>query len=201
MELKDYDATKVLKVKIDDVRPNTWNPKQKNHEKVQEIKRSIELLGFKEPIQVRENEGYEIIDGEQRWTAMKELGAKFIYIYNNGIVSDTDAKDETLWWQVQVPFETITLATLVTELDDLGAEMPYSEAEILEFKQMAEFNFDQYNQEKPKDEEQGFKTLLIKMTEEQYEVIQNGLKKVIEENECSEARALELIVADYLAGV
>lgn len=200
MGLTDFEPTKIQKVKINNVRPNTWNPKEKNHEKVQDIKRSIQLLGFKEPIQVRENDGLEIIDGEQQWTAMKELGADYIYVYNNGVVSDKDAQNETLWWQIQVPFETIELAQLVTQLDNLGAEMPYSKAEIAEFKQMAEFDFSQYNQERPEDEEQGFKTLMIKMTEEQYEVIQNGIQKVKQDNECSDARALELIIADYLAG-
>lgn len=198
--VKDFDATKIKKVSIDEVRPNSWNPKVKNHAKVQDIKKSIELLGFKEPIQVRQNDGYEILDGEQRYTAMLELGAKHIYIYDNGKVDDADAKNETLWWQVQVPFETVELAHLVAELDKLNVEMPYTDKEIAEFKQMAEFDFSDYDT--PDDEsEQGFKTLSIKMTEEQYEIVRNGIDKVTREQDCSESRAIELIVADYLAGV
>lgn len=103
---------------------------------------------------------------------------------------------------MQVPFETIALAHLVAELDNLGMELPYTEAEIAEFKAMAEFNFEQYSDERPEEEEQGFKTLTIKMTDEQYEIIRSGIDNVIEHNDnCSEARALELIVADYLSGV
>lgn len=201
MELT-FDPKKLKVVSIDEVFPNPWNPKEKNHKKVEDIKKSIELHGFKAPVQVRNNEGkYEIVDGEQRWTAMKELGAKQIVIYDNGVMSDEDAKNETLWWQVQVPFETISLANLVTELDQLNLSLPYNEKEIAEFAEMSEFNFDQYDKDRPEDEgNDDIKSFVVKLTAEQYEIVTSAINQIKEDNDCSDPRALELLAADYLAG-
>lgn len=201
MELT-FDPKKLKVVGIDEVHPNPWNPKEKNHKKVEDIKKSIELHGFKAPVQVRNNEGkYEIIDGEQRWTAMKELGATQIVIYDNGVISDEDAKNETLWWQVQVPFETISLANLVTELDQLNLSLPYNEKEIAEFAEMSEFNFDQYDKERPEEEgNDDIKSFVVKLTAEQYEIVTSAIEQIKEDNDCSDPRALELLAADYLAG-
>jgi hypothetical protein len=204
MELTGYED-KIIKVAITDVLPNTWNPKEKNHAKVADIERSITKNGFKQPVQVREHPTqkgkYEIIDGEQRWTAMSNLGATHIYIYNNGVVSDEDAKSETIWWQVQVPFETISLAHLVTELSMLEMELPYNAKELAEFKEMAEFDYDKYDQERPGDEEDlEFKTFTVKLGADAYQVLMDALETIKEENDCSDARAIELMAADFIAG-
>lgn len=195
MELK-FDPANLKKVAIDEVFPNPWNPKEKDHQKVKDIEKSIKLHGFKAPIQVRSNDGrYEIIDGEQRWTAMKNLGAKEIYIYDNGEIADADAQNETLWWQVQVPFETIKLAHLVRELDEMEMELPYSKKEIADFKGMLE-------QGDGDGEGKGdVKSLNVKLSAEQFEIITRALEFVKSENECGDGRALELICADYLSGV
>jgi hypothetical protein len=196
----ELDLKKIKKVNIDDVRPNDYNPKEKNHIKVQQIKKSIELMGFKQPVQVRDNNGYEILDGEQRWTAMKELGAKEIYIYDNGKVSDEEAKAETLRWQVQIPFDEVQLAPLVVELANLNIDIPFNEEEIEDYRKITEFDFNQYNANRPDfEEEDGVKTLSIKMTEEAYNVVMRAIKKLQEDiPDAGESRAIELICADYL---
>ncbi len=194
MELK-FDPKNLKKVAIDEVFPNPLNPKEKKHMKVKDIEKSIKLHGFKAPVQVRTVDGrYEIIDGEQRWTAMKNLGATEIYIYDNGYVEDADAQNETLWWQVQVPFETIKLAQLVRELDNMDMELPYSEKEINEFKGMLE--------QEPSEKEKGdVKSMNFKLSPDQFELVQRAVEYVKQENECGDGRALELICADYLSGV
>lgn len=198
----ELDIKKIKKVNIDDVRPNSYNPKEKNHKKIEDIKKSIKLNGFKQPIQVRDNNGYEIIDGEQRWTAMRELGYKEIYIYDNGKISDEDAKNETLWWQVQIPFDEVKLAPLVVELSNLGLEVPFSTEELNDLKGLAEFDFGEYSSDRPDfEDEDGVKTLSIKMTEEAYNVIKRAIAKLQEEiPDAGEARAIELICANYLGG-
>lgn len=197
----ELDINKIKKIKIDDVRPNDWNPKEKNHARVQDIKKSIQIMGFKQPIQVRDNNGYEILDGEQRWTAMKELGAKEVYIYDNGKVTDEEAKAETLRWQVQVPFDEIELAPIAVELADMNIDIPYTEEEIENYRQMAEFDFD-YSSERPDfEDEDGVKTLSVKMTEEAYNVVMRAIAKLQEDiPDAGEARAIELICANYLGG-
>lgn len=201
MEL-EFDISKIKKVPIDEVRPNTWNPKERNEVIIDYIKNSIKQMGFKQPVSVRQNDGYEILDGEQRWTAMKEMNAEYIYIYDNGIVSDEDAKSETINWQIQVPFDNIKLAPLVIELADLGYKLPYSEIEIEEFRNLSEFDFDQYNEDKPEFDDDEVRTFSVKMSKEAYNIVLEAITKCqnIDSDNISEARAIELICADYLGG-
>lgn len=201
MEIK-FDPTKVKIVKVDEVRANTWNPKDENTEDYEKIKRGIELKGQRLPIVVRENNGYEIIDGEQRWRACKELGFGKVIIYSEGEIPDKEAKELTIWYQQQVPFNEIELASLIKDLSQYpDLEIPYSLEEIEDFKNLAEFNWDQYKTGEPEFEE-GVRTLSIKMSEGQYKIVIDAIDKVKKEIEmdCSDGRALELICGDYLSG-
>lgn len=196
MDIEAYDSSKVKKVEMSKVHPNSWNPKEKNHEKLETIEDSIRMHGFKQPIQVRTHptiEGeYEIIDGEQRYTVMDNLGAEFIYIYDNGEVADDDAQNETLWWQIQVPFEPVKLANIVESLELKGMKLPYTQKELNKIKGAVM---------KDPAAEQDKNRLNIKLTPDQYEVVMQAINFIKEENDCEDARALELLCADYLAGI
>lgn len=203
MELPEYEKN-VKKVPIDKVHPNPWNPKQKNHQKVKDIEETIKLHGFKQPVQVRthpKKKGeYEIIDGEQRWTAMKNLKATHIYIYDNGKVSDAAAQNETLWWQVQVPFETVELAHLVVELNAMEFELPYTDQEILDFKEMTGADYKEEDEKQEEKPESDFKTITFKLPLDAYGVVNQAIESIKTDYEFTEARALEMLCADYLAG-
>ena len=90
-----------LIVKIDQVVPNTWNPKEsiedseENREHYEEIKEEINKKGLFEAITVREivKDSYEILDGFHRWTACKELGYKEIRINTLGVIDDKLARE------------------------------------------------------------------------------------------------------------
>jgi len=127
-----FDETKLSVVLIDEVRPNTWNPKEADTVEYQRIKLGIQQHGLRKPIIVRENEGFEIIDGEQRWTICKELGYTKIPIYNEGELSDKQARELTIIYEQQVPFEPINFRVLIKELDDMydSIDIGYSDIEI-----------------------------------------------------------------------
>lgn len=207
----DFDPTKIKKVSIDKVIPNTWNPKEKNTKEYEKLRESIFTKGLRGAVAVRvhptKKGKYEIIDGEQRYTAAKELGYEEIHIYNEGVVDDKEAKELTIWWQQQVPFEKITEAYLVAELVEAhgieNVELPYSEAEIAQFQNLAEFKFEDYKNEDEKEPEfdGDVKTLKLTLSKEAYDIIKTAMKRVMDENSCGEARALELIAADYLSEV
>ena len=203
MELPKYEEN-IKRVEIGKVHPNSWNPKQKDHERVKDIEESIKLHGFKQPVQVRTHPTikgeWEIIDGEQRWTAMRNLGADFIYIYDNGKVSDASAQNETLWWQVQVPFETIELAHLVVELNAMEMELPYSDAEIKDFKEMVGGTTEESDDEKPEGSDTDFKSITFKLPADAYDVVKRAIDNIAKEYEFTDGRALEMLCADYLAG-
>ena len=197
----DFDFTKIKKVKITDVQANEWNPKDKDTKEYHQVVRSIKTNGLRDPIIVREVDGhYEVIDGEQRYTAAKELGYKEIYVYNEGQMSEKEAKALTIWYQVQVPFNDIDLSHLVIELADLQIELPYTDGEIADFRNMADFDFSQYKDtSEDVNQDDSIKTLSIKMMEDQYAVVMDTIKHVMNETDSNEARALELIIADYRA--
>lgn len=206
MQEKDFDPSKIIKVPIDKVEPNDYNPKEKNTKEYKNVVESIRRNGFKQPIFVREEEGndnYVIVDGEQRWTAANELGYKDIYIYNLGNISEEEAKALTIWFEVQVPFSEVELAPIVVELNKLDITLPYTDEEIVTFEKMTQFDFDAaYNEEGPQNDEldDEMKTLNIKMTPEQFETVDGAIKYIVEHEEVSEGRALELLCANGLTG-
>ena len=153
-------------------------------------------------IAVRQSkDGYEILDGEQRWTSAKELGYKEVYIYDEGKVDDIEAKALTIWWQQQVPFKQQLEYVLVSELieQDENIALPYTSEELEDMAHIdIDLNeyFEQVNQDQAPD---GMKTLKVVLGEEAYNVVMQAIAKVQAENDnISEARAVELICADFL---
>lgn len=144
-----FDPSKIKVVGIDEVRPNSWNPKDKDTEEYKKILEGIRLKGLRLPIIVRENNGFEILDGEQRWTACKELGFEKVIIYDEGQISDKEAQELTIWYQQQVPFNEIELAKVIkglaSQYNDL--ELPFTEEQIQNYIKMEDFDWNQFNQE------------------------------------------------------
>lgn len=203
-----FDPTKISKVSIDSINPNTWNPKDSGKgAEYEKVVKGMQIKGLRGFIVVREHEGsYEILDGEQRYTAAKQLGFKEMFIYNEGNISDKEAKELTILWQSQVPFDSVKEAYLVNELvleAPENIELPYSELELEEMKELAAFDFEQYANQSDDNEENdnNLKTIKIAVTLEQYEIIMNALSDIMEKDDCTESTALERMAADYLSGV
>lgn len=200
MALANYDPKNIKKVKIDEVEVNDYNPKAKETKEYQNVVKSLRINGLQQPIMVRELNGkYVIVDGEQRYTAAKELGFEEIYIYNFGEISDEDAKATTIWMEVQVPFDQIDLAPIALELHEQGFELPFTDLQLDDFKHIAEFNFDSYVAEDnlPVKDDNSVKTyqLKIKLSKEQLDEINEAIKAMVEGENIGEAHALELLVA------
>lgn len=204
-EIKDFDPDKLIKdVDIDKVVPNGWNPKEENTKEFQKIVESVKLKGLRGAIVVREHPHqknyYEIIDGQQRWGAAKANGYTKVVVYNEGQVDEKEAKEMTIWYQQQVPFQRITEAYLVDSLvQEFGleaVELPYTEKEIEDLQDLAKFNFDEFKEEEFKEEE-GFVTFAVKLSQYQYDVVDKGLKALAKENGQTTAEALVELTQDY----
>ena len=198
-----FDKNNLMMIAISDVRTNNWNPKDKETKEYKQVVKSLDVNGFMSPIVVRQvkgKDGYEIVDGEQRFTAAKELAYNTIPIYNLGYISDTDAKSKTIFAEVAVPFNEIDLSHLVVELDEASVALSYTEAEIADFRHMSEFSFDNFDDDDGEFEDNDVKTFKVVLGDEAYQIVTKAVKKVQDDNDCSEARAIELICADYLAG-
>jgi len=195
-----FDPKKLKIVDISSVVANTWNPKQENTEEYQKIKEGIRIKGLRLPIVVRERgEKFEIIDGEQRWESCRELGFEKIWIYSEGNLSDKEAKELTIWYQQQVPFDEISLAKLVSDmsLEFKDLELPFTPEKMEEFKELMEFNFDDFQKQDIHDID--FVTLTFRMQKEQAEVVHGALDRVKNGEDITDERALELICADFLS--
>lgn len=201
----DFDLKKLQVVDIETVRPNEYNPKNPDTKEFKNVVKSLKTNGLTIPIIVREdpeNKGqFIIIDGQHRYLAAKELEYKEIPIYNEGVVDEARAKQLTIFYQVQVPFSEIDLSYLVVELANLEMELPYTEQEILDFRDMAEFDFN-YDREEPEQDnsDDGLVPYSIRMTPDQLEVFKRAIDVIKEDADCSDGRACELLAAEYLSG-
>lgn len=206
-----FEPTQLKIVPINQVRPNTWNPKDKRSKEFETVKKSLETKGLRLPVVVRETgekeTPYEIIDGEQRWTAWGDLGNETVLIYNEGKVNDKEARELTIWYEQKVPFNEVKLAELISQMvvDYENLELPFDPSQIQEMVELVKFDWDSYkvtdDGKKEGEEDEEFRTLSVTMTKEQYEVVQNAIELVkvkAQAEEMSEARALELICAEFL---
>ena len=195
-----YDISKIIEVPIDQVKRNTWNPKNRETKEFAKIKEGIRLKGQRLPVIVRENDGYEIIDGEQRFTACEQLGFDKILIYNEGKISDREAKELTIWYQQQVPFNEIELASLIADITSEDYfELPFDETEIENYKDLLDFDWEELEKESVDKDDDNKSVITIKCTSiEQYEVIMQAIMKVRAIDDCSDEQAIERICADFL---
>lgn len=134
MEKILFDLKNVKIVSLTEIRPNSYNPKNEDTSEYLEVLESIKLKGLRRPVHVRRTEeGYEIVDGEQRWRACQELDYKNILIYDEGELTDKELQELMIAYQVQVPFDEVALGALLESMrsdyeDDF--ELPYTDFKI-----------------------------------------------------------------------
>jgi ParB family chromosome partitioning protein len=77
---KDTPENAVLYIDIEDIKPNSMQPRQNfDPETIEELAASIEAYGVIQPIILKKEEtGYELIAGERRWRAARKAGLKTI---------------------------------------------------------------------------------------------------------------------------
>lgn len=139
---RNFNPDRLRQVVLASVRPNRWNPKPHKGADYDRILRSVRENGLRLPVVVRSFPGqeYEILDGEQRYHAAVEVGYRVIWVYDEGELDDQTAKELTLWYQEQVPFDEGLLAPLVVNLADLpDPVIPFNEREIDEFRDILKF--------------------------------------------------------------
>ena len=88
-------AEKILEIPLDDLVPNPHQPRKTlDPAKVSELAASIKAEGLLQPIVARKNgDGYEIIAGERRWRAHRQLGRDTILVR---LVEATDLSSASL---------------------------------------------------------------------------------------------------------
>lgn len=218
-------------VSIKKVKPNEWNPNVQSDFIFLREKRSIERFGFVLPVLVRELDdgNYEVIDGEHRLRAMREIHAEDVTIYttpdkttpiprgkinvkNLGKVKDSDAQQMTLLMnELHGEPDTIRKAELIKDLSqnvsfqDLADRLPYAEDELESYINMADFDWDEYKEgsETRPDDDEKWVTLKFRLSQDQKNIVDEAIERLIRQvpitGENVDGRALEMMAADCLA--
>ncbi len=177
--MNNFTTTKI-KVRIDLVVPNPWNPNVQSKEMFEKEKKSIQELGLLGSILVREKpatEGstimiYEILDGEHRWKAAKELSYTEITVENIGKISDEKTKMLTVLLNNLRGRDDIEKRAKIFEALDAGqlGLLPFTEQEIENEKELMKFDFSVYDKEEEYEKRETTNLITLKVTEEEKEL-------------------------------
>ena len=156
---------KIFSLELAKVLPNPWNPNKQNDRQYQAEIQSICDNGFVAPILVRKQENnYQIIDGEHRWRALNEIIERGLVgkwnvpdlVKSMTIpaivleVSDAQAKKLTIIMnETRGQADLAQLGALLADIapdfgTDLGLGLPYSAPQLAELMSISEFNWDEF---------------------------------------------------------
>lgn len=144
-------------VKTSELHPNRWNPNEMDEEMFSKEISSIRKFGFVDPVTVRwADDGYEIVDGENRWKAAQKLGMAEIPVWDLGVVPDHLAMQLTLVLnEVRGQAEPRKLADLLQDLlsreskESLIATLPYSKESFDQIANIGRMDLSNLNPSRP----------------------------------------------------
>lgn len=87
---ENYDKSKILEIPVDLIKPNPYQPREKfNEEEISQLAASINECGLIHPVGVRKKgDFYEIIEGERRFRACKQIGYRNIPVIERELEDD-----------------------------------------------------------------------------------------------------------------
>jgi len=197
-----------LIVAIDDLIPNDWNPNrlkpvydENGHivagdkYKYSRLKNGLLKFGQFKPLIVRNTDSsdtYEILDGQQRWEAMKEIKFPAVIIDNLGDVPDAVAKQITILSdELRGKFDYVELSKLIIDLeqtlnrDELLQVLPYRDEELQSLEEMLEFEWEKFEQEGEQEIEEDEKTdnwidMVFTIPENALPVIESEIERIMD---------------------
>lgn len=187
------------------LRANPWNPNKMDPAMYRKELASIRKFGFVDPITVRSVAGgFEIIDGEHRWRAARELGFAEIPIFSLGPMPDEDAKQLTIVLnETRGKAEPRKLGALLKDLleseskSDLLDLLPYSPPVF--DKLVGDMELEEWAQP-ALSPAASWVERTYRLPVEAAEVIDEAMAKAKDDEEIADWQALERIAADFLSG-
>lgn len=196
--MNNFSTTKIT-VPIKNVLPNPWNPNVQSDDIFEKEKKSIEEMGMLGSILVRETAGvYEILDGEHRWKACKELGYTEIPVETIGEIPDNQAKTLTILLNnLRGKDDVLKRAEILKSLDEGQLQLlPFSEEEVENEKKLLDFDFSQYDEQEPVKDRQML--INVPVSEEEYKVWQTCVDLANKE-EITPTQLIMRAAEDFLA--
>lgn len=196
-----FDISQVKYVSVNEVCFNNWNPKIKRSKEFEKVKESIKVQGFLNPLIVREIEDktykYQILDGEQKFSAAMDLGMREVPIYNLGKMSDEKAKQITIFMMQHVEADKEQLGNLLVEL--VGkVDLPYTDEEIELMSGVDLITEDDF--EDDFEEKSNFVKFNVSMIKEWVDELKALIKQISQDFECSEGVALHYLTTQIKPG-
>ena len=208
----------VITVHVESVDPNPWNPNEQQEHVFEAEQKSIKKHGLISFPVVRETKDgrFQILDGEHRWRAVQATGGDEISVLNLGTeVSTVEAKMITeqlnaLRGRNDPIKHAELLDSIISEKPEWKEMLAYT-PDHLESLLNPTFDWESLDRsDQGRDEEGGGSgadsgfgpqtELKIQMSEEQHEVVMRAIAHAKDVGDCeSDARAMELICADFLA--
>jgi len=184
-----------------------WNYKTNNKELQQKLVNNIKRNGQIENIIIREldNNKFEIINGNHRFLALKELKYKKVTAYNLGKISLNHAKRIAIETnETRFVSDNNKLSDLLIEIsqefnfDDLVQTMPYTLSDLYDFT-----NIDNQIELPASDNTNQIDKLTINITSEVRKLWNTYKAKLAKEfnEQVTDNKALELALADALATI
>lgn len=208
--LKPETFGRSLVVPVDKIRPNAWNPNVQDEATFRRELASIRRFGFVDPIIVRvDGSTYEIIDGEHRWKAAKELGFEEIPVFDIGPIGNHEAQQLTVVLnELRGKPQEKKLAELLrglvasSSVDELVEVLPYSKDEFARVAQLPGFNWDEARDKlKRQSGEQRWVERIFRIPADANKVLNEALALAKSDDPgMSDAAALEAIAADFVGG-
>ena len=143
---------KIIKIKIEDLKPYEKNAKLHPQEQIEQIKKSIEQFGMNDPIAVWGEENI-IVEGHGRLEALKQLNAKEVPCIRLDHLTDEERKAYTLAHNKLTMNSDFDLDMLNDELDeifnidmsDFGFDFDFEDEEsIIERTDLSDKIFEKY---------------------------------------------------------
>jgi ParB/RepB/Spo0J family partition protein len=147
----------IVNIPTDQITPNEYNPNKMEKIKRDALQTSITEDGFLQPVLVRKvGDAYVIVDGEHRYTILKDMGSPEIPC----IVVDVDdvtAKAFTINMNnLRGDSDRLKLAEVIKELrtrysiEELEERLGFTTKEIKSFEELVNFDFDAFHDESDK---------------------------------------------------
>lgn len=151
------ESLRIDNVSVDSLVPNEYNPNVVSPENEEKIKESLRRFGQFKPILVRNyKDKLEIVGGEHRWRAAKELGYKKVKVINLGDLSDDDAKKIALIdngrYGEDDAYRLSEILDGLGDIDDLITYMPYEAQSIENLFSSTEMELDGLDEEEETEE-------------------------------------------------